>query len=324
MQKEMAKMGLENVRRLDRLIDSLLDISKMEAGVMPLDLGECDLAELLAETAEEYSLLGTEAGIEVRCGLPDGHIKCYCDQDKLLQVLANLSSNALKFTPKGGTIIFSLERWEGQALFRVENTGAGIAPEDLHKLFGKFAKLNSPGGAGAKGTGLGLAISRGIMEMHGGRIWAESEPGKYCRFFILLPLRDFREAALMLAKREIAAAAGKSEFCTIALSLPGSMKAGACPGEAPADAFCLRLKDCLRSAYSKITGGRRDLVLFLPDCGLKDCTRHFYQIQRELEGAGLKPEEAASCLTAMVYPSDFHEPETLAEKLAAPGERQGP
>jgi len=192
-QKEILKMGLDNTARLNRLIDAMLDITKIEAGVMPMDLAEADLSELFSVTAAEYSYLAAEQKISLRSELPASPLTAYCDVDKLREVLVNLVSNALKFTPAGGFISLSLKPWEGQALICVENSGSGIQPHDIPLLFNKFTQVGRAGQPGAKGTGLGLAISRGIVEMHHGKIWAESEPGKGCKFYVMLPLPSFED-----------------------------------------------------------------------------------------------------------------------------------
>lgn len=312
-QKEAAAMGLEVVGRLNRLIDSLIDISRMEAGVMPLDLRENDLSLLIAGTAAESGLLGKEKGVSVEFVHPDGPVPAFCDQDKIRQVLANLASNALKFTPRGGRITFSVKKWERQALLCVENTGPGIAQEDLPRLFGKFSKLDSRRGGPVSGTGLGLAISRGIMEMHGGRLWAESEPDNYTRFFALLPGRDFEETARAMVEREINHGTGKKGFCAVAVKLPEDLKGG---GSAD---ICLALKNALRSSHGHLCGGGWDLITFLPGAGLKECARSFAFVQKVLEKSGVPAEQAAAAVRALSCPEDFTDPEGFLAGLRGSG-----
>ncbi|MDA8130575.1 MAG: hybrid sensor histidine kinase/response regulator [Elusimicrobia bacterium] len=321
-QKELLRMGLDNVTRLNGLIDSLLDITKMEAGVMPMDVAETDLRALLASTAEDYVRLAAERSVKLDRLLPAGPMTAYCDANKLRQVLDNLVSNAIKFTPEAGKITLSLSPMEGQALFCVENTGPGIQPEDLPKLFGKFTQLNNTGAAGIKGTGLGLAISRGIMEMHGGSIWAESEPGGWCKFFALLPLRSFSDSARLLVRRELAAASPKKRFCALALALPENVRISAESSHEKSGGVCASIKNSLRSSHARVTGGEWDLLVFLPDCGTKESAKAMAFVQGALEKAGgISPQEASSRIITLLYPDDFTDEDGFIAALRAARER---
>lgn len=313
-QKEILKMGLDNTGRLNRLIDALLDITKMEAGVMPMDEEHADLGELLSETAGHYTRLAADRGIKMTVEIPDEALTTYCDTDKLCEVLVNLVSNALKFTPPEGRIKLSLRHWETEALICVENSGSAIEPEDLPKLFTKFAQLNSAGVTGAKGTGLGLAISRGIIQMHGGRLWAESEPGETCKFYVLLPLLGFREAVKRLTRREIEFA-GKRQFCALNVALPEEVREKyASTGAAPR--VFTYLKAALRNSHSGIRNKNGDFTMFLPNSGLRECAKGASAIHTALrEKAGLTEAEAAMSVGALVYPEDFRNEEDYVKKI---------
>lgn len=303
-QKEILRMGLENTGRLNSLIDALLDITKIEAGVMPLYLNEADLGGLLRGTADEYALLGKERGIAVTADAPEERMAAYCDEEKIREVLVNLASNALKFTPRGGKITFTLLPWEGQALFCVENTGPGIEPEDLPKLFNKFAKVGSSAEPGAKGTGLGLAISRGITEMHRGHIWAESEPGKNTKFFMLLPLPDFAEAARELARREISTTGGKRAFCSLTVLLP--LEESIMAAEF--------IKGRFRSSNAMIRGMGGDITIFLPDSGMVEGAKAATLIQKGLRELNAGRETDARIIP-LLYPEDFRNEEEYLTKM---------
>jgi signal transduction histidine kinase len=112
------------------------------------------------------------------------------DPRRLEQVLNNLLSNALKFTPEGGEIELGICPYKGEVEVWIRNTGVGIAPEEIGQLFEKYKQTTSGKTSKHKGTGLGLAICKMIVEAHGGRIWAESEPGKGTQFTFTLPLRE--------------------------------------------------------------------------------------------------------------------------------------
>ena len=315
-QREILQMGLENVERLNRLIDALLDIAKIEAGVMPLNLAGADLRALAAAAAADYAYLAAERHVQLGSGLPPEPLRAWCDADKVREVLDNLLSNALKFTPQGGSVTLSLRPWEGQALFCVENTGAGIEPQDLPKLFTKFAQLGRE--AGVKGTGLGLAICRGIAEMHQGKVWAESEPGRSTRFFLLLPALGFDEAARLLVRREIALAGGNRSFCSITLALPGDL-----PGLAGADGAAARieafLRTRLRSAHAAVKRRDGQYTVLVSDSGAAECARTVAFLEAGIREMGVIPPGARLTTAALVYPDDFSDEEGFLRRLAGEG-----
>lgn len=312
-QGDLLKMGLDNAARLNRLIDALLDITKIEAGVMPMDVAAVSLNGLLAATSAEYCHQARERGITLAADLPEQTLTAYCDSDKVRQVLVNLVSNALKFTPGGGSITLSLRSWEGQALMCVENTGPGIAPEDLPKLFTKFAKLGTTSSSAIKGTGLGLVISRGIAEMHQGRIWAESEPGKSCKFFLLLPLQPFEAALEHVVRREIAAAGAKRQFCALTLAIPQALMKEGLPSKA--ESF---LRSHFRSAHAVLKRADGDFTLLISNSGREECAKAEDFLARGIKQlAGLQAEDPARLTFALLYPEDFQDEITLLGKLAA-------
>lgn len=315
-QKEILQMGLDNVGRLNRLIDALLDIAKIEAGVMPMSMAGTDLRALAAGTAADYSYLAAERKVRLAAGLPGEPMQAWCDCDKVREVLVNLVSNALKFTPPGGSVALSLRPWEGQALFCVENTGPGIEPQDMPKLFTKFAQLGRE--AGEKGTGLGLTICRGIAEMHMGKVWAESEPGRSTKFFLLLPTPGFEDAARLLVRREIALAGAKKSFCAITLSLPPDL-----PGLGGDDGIAARietfLRTRLRSSHAAIKRRDGDYTVLVSDSGARDCARTVDYLEMGLrELGGITPEMRLTA-SALVYPGDFTDEEGFLRRLGGTG-----
>ncbi|HLQ62261.1 MAG TPA: response regulator [Candidatus Acidoferrales bacterium] len=168
------------------LINDILDLAKVEAGQMELRPAQFDAGLLLREAiasvepmAEARRITVTLEGESVR--------PVRADPGKLKQVVLNLLSNAIKFTPEGGRVTARL-RWVGEAVeICVEDSGIGIAPDDIPRLFVEFQQLESGADRRHQGTGLGLALSKRLVELHQGRIWVESEPGKGSRFFLELP-----------------------------------------------------------------------------------------------------------------------------------------
>ena len=185
-QRGTLSVTLRNMDRLGRLIEDLLDLSKIEAGKLPLERKEFDLVSLTREITQAFLSRIQERGLNLKTRLPDQRILVSADRDKVTQVFTNLISNALKFT-EDGFIEVSIEDGANAVCCSVTDTGPGIEPGQLDRLFQKFEQLVRLQMAGEKGTGLGLAICKGIVELHGGRIWAESAPQRGTRFTFTLP-----------------------------------------------------------------------------------------------------------------------------------------
>ncbi len=187
-QSEPISMSQREVSRMKRLVDDLLDIARMEAGKISLVLEDTALQECVRETAKSFELLAKHRGLALRLDLPEGPVRVRADRDRLTQVLVNLIGNAVKFTPQG-EIRVRLSTNADSALIEVSDTGRGIPPEHLDRLFQKFERV---GAAEEEGSGLGLAIAKAIVELHHGRIWVESAPGQGSRFSVTIPLQQER------------------------------------------------------------------------------------------------------------------------------------
>jgi PAS domain S-box-containing protein len=320
-QKEILKIGLANAARLNRLIDAMLDMTRIEAGVMSLELGRADLTAMLAGLARDYSLVAGEKKITLSQDLPEAPMSTYCDTDKICQVLVNLVSNAIKFTPAGGEIKLTLRPWEGEALICVENSGPGIDPEDIPKLFGKFSKLGGKSGSGQRGTGLGLAISKGIVEMHRGRIWVESQPGLGCKFYILLPVMPFEGAIRAMVRREIDfAGAGKKDFCVITLKLAQLLRGQGGAPEEPARLLEDLLKAGMRNAHAVVRRDDGEFTLFLSGAAPGDGRRACAFLEKGLQEIfALDASAAAAAVRMLSFPADFGDEETFARKQSEAG-----
>jgi len=170
-----------------RLIDDLLDSAKMEAGRVLLNKRLMEARPLIEQVLQSMEPLTSEKRLRIDLRIPEGPFGIYADPDKILQVLTNLVSNAVRFTPEGGQITVGIQELDNELQFLIEDTGIGIEPENLPKLFQKFQQFRASVGGAFKGTGLGLAISKRLVELHGGRIWAESRVGAGSRFFFTLP-----------------------------------------------------------------------------------------------------------------------------------------
>lgn len=189
-QKEYLNDIMESGQHLLDLINDILDLSKIEAGKMELDVSEFDFRELVERSLIMFKEKAFKHKIEAGCEVGEGIGNIVADERRLKQVLFNLLSNAFKFTPDGGNITVRARMIPGepkQIECSVEDTGIGIKQEDMPRLFKPFEQLESVLTKEHPGTGLGLALCRKIVELHGGRIWVESEFGKGSRFIFVIP-----------------------------------------------------------------------------------------------------------------------------------------
>ena len=169
--------------RMNRLIQDLLDVAKLEAGRVGIDARELQVEPLVREAHEMLAPLAAEKSLQLEAVVADGLPSLTADAGRVLQVLSNLVGNAIKFTPKGGRIVIRADSAPGGVRFAVLDTGPGIPPEQLTKLFGQFWQGNP---ADRRGIGLGLTIAKGIVDAHGGRIWVESRVGEGTSFYFTL------------------------------------------------------------------------------------------------------------------------------------------
>jgi signal transduction histidine kinase len=172
--------------RLGRLVDELLDVSRIESGKLEFRLAPVDLVALVTEVADRLQLTTTQHTIEVDSSAASSE-PVKADRDHLEQVLDNLVSNAIKFSPGGGSIRVRVRDEPSDVVLSVQDRGVGIAPSQLDAVFGLFYQAEDPVSRRTGGMGLGLYISKEIIGRHGGRIWAESEPGQGSTFKFSLP-----------------------------------------------------------------------------------------------------------------------------------------
>ncbi|WP_161958663.1 sensor histidine kinase [Ferruginivarius sediminum] len=193
--KDYAKDIAESGRHLLSLINDLLDLSKAEAGKLELDEGEVDLAEAVEQSLAMVQPRAEAAGVSLHRGVPEELPGLYADERKIKQVLLNLLTNAIKFTPAGGEVGALIE-WDGTHLrFSVTDTGIGIAREDLEKVMQPFAQVDSSLNRKYEGTGLGLPLVKSLVELHGGELNIHSEPGRGTRVVVQLPFERVRRPA---------------------------------------------------------------------------------------------------------------------------------
>jgi PAS domain S-box-containing protein len=182
------QLAKRNVDRLHRLINDTLDFSKLERGEFRLQLGRHDLNALTREIVMQQQLAAQKQGLQLEMSAHESLGGVRMDPDRVSQVLVNLIGNAIRYCERGW-IEVSTERRKNEAVVKIQDTGPGIPRQDLEHIFEAFVQLSTGPGRRVGGTGLGLAISKQIVELHGGRIWVESEVGRGSAFYFALPLR---------------------------------------------------------------------------------------------------------------------------------------
>jgi PAS domain S-box-containing protein len=171
-------------KRMNRLIQDLLDVSRLDAGFFALELDWVPAGQIIFDSANAQHTLVSSGSLELRLEVAPALPEIWIDRDRLLQVFDNLIGNAAKFTAPGGRISVGARLAEGGILFWVADTGVGISAEDLPHLFDRFWQVRK---ADSRGAGLGLSIVKGLVEAHGGRVWVESVTGRGSTFYFTLP-----------------------------------------------------------------------------------------------------------------------------------------
>jgi CheY-like chemotaxis protein/two-component sensor histidine kinase len=179
------------VGHMSRLIDGLLDVARIARGRIELSKKECDLNRIARQTADDYSVALASAGVTLDVNLANEPLIVVGDPTRLTQIVGNLLHNAAKFTPANGRVTVSTRRNDAaqSAVVTVQDTGAGLTPDTLTRIFEPFGKIERATDPNHGGLGLGLTVAKGLVELHGGSIAAESEgAGKGARFTITIPL----------------------------------------------------------------------------------------------------------------------------------------
>lgn len=184
---EFLEASAQQIERLDWLAQNLLELSKLDSGLVRLDLRPDDLRATILSAVEQAQVTALRRGIALTTELPETPLVTRHDPQRLGQVLINLIGNALKFTPRGGTVVVSLTPHKRGGRIQVSDTGVGIDTNELPHVFERFYRGSRANEARGSGSGLGLAIVRSIVEMHGGRVMVESRVGTGSTFTVTLP-----------------------------------------------------------------------------------------------------------------------------------------
>jgi signal transduction histidine kinase len=185
--RQQAQSIEHSALRMAHLIETMLDLATIEAGTFTVVPVRCTIEDLLAETADMFAAAATSRHVRLESRVMTPGLAVVADRERVLQVFSNLVGNALKFTPSGGRVTIAAEPQGRMVRCAVQDTGPGIAPEHVPRIFDRFWRKET---SGARGTGLGLFIAKGIVEAHGGRIWVESRLGQGATFYFTLPIAE--------------------------------------------------------------------------------------------------------------------------------------
>ncbi len=197
-QARYLRMARDSAHKLNGIVDDLLDLARIGKGKLEIRPDVIFLDELARSAVDRWQAAAAERGHELAVETPPEPVRLVADAARIGQVLANLLGNAVKFTPPNGVIkvrVVHSDAVAGVAGLTVWNSGEGIPEDDLERIFERFEQARNERTRQAPGTGLGLSISRGLVEAHGGSIWAESRPGDGVRFSVVLPLEPVADAA---------------------------------------------------------------------------------------------------------------------------------
>jgi len=180
---------LAQINQMSEMVENLLTLARADEGRAPLALEQADLREMLGDVAETAGMLGESGGITVTTDMPQVPVRLAVDRHRVREMLLNLVTNAIKYTPHGGTVALSLAEETDSIVFAVRDSGIGIAPGDLPHIFERFWRADPARSRTGQrpGTGLGLAITKWIAEAHGGSITVQSRPGRGTIFVVRLP-----------------------------------------------------------------------------------------------------------------------------------------
>jgi signal transduction histidine kinase len=191
---EFLERSLDQIQRLEWLSTNLLDLSRIDAGIYPLDMRTGDLRDPVQAVVQALSETAVEHGVALESTVPGQPVEMRFDRERIVQLMTNLIGNAIKFTSSGGAVSVRVEERPTDVLIEVRDTGAGIPADELPHIFERFYRGTNTGEARASGSGLGLAIVRSIVEMHEGQIELASEVGKGTQVHIILPRQGADQA----------------------------------------------------------------------------------------------------------------------------------
>jgi len=188
MQAEKLEAISNNIKRLDKLVGEILDLSRIDSGELKLSWKSTDLSRIAEKVVEELRVIAGEKVVNLEFRKSRTNVRARVDADRIRRVLLNLIDNSLKFTPIGGNIVVSVGKNKKYAILKVQDTGVGIPRKHVDKVFDRFYQADSSARREYEGFGLGLSICKKIIEMHGGIIQVKSKVNKGTTVIVKIPL----------------------------------------------------------------------------------------------------------------------------------------
>lgn len=320
-QREFLSVCLEDIDRLTRIINDLLDMSKIEAKMVEIKRELADIVGLVKTVSSSFIPRTKEKGLEIRTSFSKERIEVYIDRDKIIRVFTNLVGNSLKFTEKGYIEILIVDK-QDTVECSVFDIGRGISEEDLPKVFSKFQQFGRTVGPGEKGTGLGLAIAKGIVELHRGKIWVESKFNEWTKFTFTLPKYSTEEIIYEnIEKRIVEAKREDKEFSVLIIKLDNYLEIKDEFGEERTQRALLKILEIFKNAIrigDFITSKGKDELIVLAEvsrqCALEMNERFKTALKEsvvEIDNKELKVNFSYGCST---YPDDGDNAKDLLQK----------
>jgi len=191
-QKKAISLSQEIIDRMIRLINDILDLHKIESGSIDITRKLCSIPDMIEKQTKEFEVLANDKKIKITKDVHGTELFVWGDEGKIVQVINNLLGNAIKYTPEMGFVKLNTYGLDEFIRMEVEDTAPSIPEDKISRIFNKFERLDD----NIEGTGLGLAIAKDIVELHKGKIWAESQPERGNKFVVVLP-RDLRNKAIV-------------------------------------------------------------------------------------------------------------------------------
>ena len=323
-QRKILVTSRDNMDRLARIINSLLDISKIEAGKVELKREPVDIRGLVSKVAVSFEPRVKSKGLTLKLDMPDKPVMVYVDPDKIVQVLTNLIGNACKFTQEGSIEVSCYDKGD-KVECSVSDTGPGLSPDDLSRVFEKFQQFSRAPGAGEKGTGLGLSIAKALVELHKGKVRVESEVGMGSKFSFILPKFTSAELFKEAVKQGISEALKKNlnmslvivsllDFEQLRKEIPETKVHDILNGLEEV------IKNALRREGDMVLRDTGEVIVVLVDCNKDDLHRVEGRLEQAvsdyLVDAGLK-NKVKLRLGSSSYPDDARNEEELIRKAKA-------
>ena len=323
-QDNALRLALKNIERLARLINDLLDTSKIEAGKLELSCQPGDMKAVIQELVAAFSPLARERGLELRAVVPDHPVELLMDRDKIVQVFTNLIQNAMKFTQEGFVEV-SAQVEAGGVRCQVVDSGPGIADSDLPKVFGKFQQFGAAPKGREKGTGLGLALCKGFVESHGGKIHVESQLGQGTRFIFTLPQIDVEAVFREEVHKLFADAVSRGHALTlVSFSMEQWSLTRGGAGAGVQDMVLHRLHAVVQSSlggqYVTLVQRQGAVWLALPEMAKDSALQLAARVKNDLEKSLANSSGAAHAgfrVTLVSYPEDGSLAEQLLKTLSS-------